>query len=179
MLPAALHKPFFLQSSALEPIVRLLDAVQEHEKMRLQIVLPQGLQLSSPDLSKRRLVVKRQGGDAFFLSNKDYVTVISQRLERLDALQAKLKPLAEGDSRSVPTSQVMPLIDRLHTAMVQLEIALDADVKRCPHESRLSRWMPWPDWSVAARLKLLTEELEAVRVIKRRCEAVKSDSELI
>ena len=191
-LPAALRSRFFLPSASLVPIVRVLDSLHELETMRLQTVLPEGLALEpqrnggglrhglqrsstlNPNTRSHQRIVRRgsEGSAGTLLSNHDYATVITQRLERLTTLQCKLKPLASGEDQALSTSMVMPLLDHLQTTVTQLEIALEADVRRCQTER--ARW--WFNHAPTPRERLLTNELEAARVLNRRCEAVKRDN---
>ena len=111
------------------------------------------------------------------LTDDDYVTIISQRLERLGALQAKLEALADSDhAATVSTWDAMPLIDKLYAAVEQLEIALDAEVRRQEDRGIIRAFFVTTSSLPTARL---IEELQAVRTLKRRCVAVKADSELI
>ena len=51
--------------------------------------------------------------------------------QQAQALQAKLEALADSDhAATVSTWDAMPLIDKLYAAVEQLEIALEAEVRR-------------------------------------------------
>lgn len=111
MLPTALAKHLFLQSTSLQPIVRLLDTVQQHEQSRLQMMKRPGASqqpYGGREDSKDSRLVRRPSGGNLILTSKDYVTVISERLERLALLHARLRPMAVGESRAIPTSQAWP-----------------------------------------------------------------------
>ena len=174
MLPAVLHSSFFLESCQLQPIVRMLHTVQEHEQRRLLTVRPQGLRVHTGKIGH----VLRRDSKGMLLTNDDYETIITSRLERFAALEAKLAPLAELEQEWCPTATAVPLLDRLHTATVQLEIALDADMRWWQREieygytlrAYAARWFKHRP----LQLRMLREELEAVQALKRRCVAVKS-----
>ena len=173
-LPAVLHSSFFLESCQLQPIVRMLHTVQEHEQRRLLTVRPQGLRVSKGKIG----LVLRRDSKGMLLSNDDYETIITSRLERFASLEAKLAPLADMEQEWCPTAIAVPLLDRLHTATVQLEVALDADVLWWKRE--IENGYSWRGFLVRwfnhqpLQLRMLREELEAVRALKRRCVAVKS-----
>jgi len=191
LLPGVLHSSFFLESCQLQPIVRLLHSIQSHEERRLRTVQPGGLPVEAarrawseaPAGREERLShVLRRKQSGTVLTNDEYSTIISLRLERLAAIEAKLAPLAGSHSGQwVPTATVVPVLDRLHAAVSQLEIALEADIRWLNAELRrgfglkllLARWFS----RVPLQQQMLQEELEAVKALKRRCDAVKTDSE--
>lgn len=182
LLPAALRSSFFLPVRSLVPIVRLLDRAIEYEEMRLKMYQPTGLVLSpSSSSSAFASRVVRRTTNGTMLTNLDYYNVISLRLERLHALRAKLAPLIAGESRVTPTARVMPTVDLLATTVSQLDSALEADLQRTTGGTwrivlgTFSRM----GWTVCPREQLLLAELDAVRMLHRRCHAVKCDSEMI
>ncbi|KAL3917242.1 MAG: hypothetical protein SGPRY_006485 [Prymnesium sp.] len=190
--PKSLHGTFFLETCQLHPIVRILHTIRAHEERRLRTVQPQGLTLQTKHTTdkhaiefakiineRNHVVRRRQSGTV--LTNQDYITIITLRLERFAAIEAKLAPLADISKEYVPTATVMPILDRLYAAVSQLEIALEADILWLEKEKYrgygvrkyFAKW-----FSLApVQQRMLREELEAVTALKRRCAAVKTESE--
>ena len=90
-------------------------------------------------------------------------------------LQARLEPLARG-SKAVPTARLMPVLEKLGTAVEALQIALEAEIEwRDAARSRVARLLR----RRSPELQHLVDELETVKLLHRRIVAVKTDSDLI
>ena len=87
-------------------------------------------------------------------------------------LQARLEPLARG-SKAVPTARLMPVLEKLGTAVEALQIALEAEIEwRDAARSRVARLLR----RRSPELQHLVDELETVKLLHRRIVAVKTDS---
>lgn len=116
---------------------------------------------------------RRRRGE--LLSERDFRQIITARIERLGALQARLEPLAGtgGSNAPVPTARLMPVLDKLHGTIEALQVALEAEVEWREHaRSRLGRLLRYR----SPELAHLVSELEVVKLLRRRLVAVKTDS---
>jgi len=154
-LPGVLYASLFVPSTSLQPIIGLLHRVQTDEQSRL-----------------------RYRWDNPLLADDDYAMIIHQRVDRLEALEKKIAALCE-DQQLIPSAQAMPLLDKLQAAAEQLQQALDAEVSRLEDASWLTRGLRLLGLKQDPRVVKLQEEVKGVRMLVRRCIAVKSDSELV
>ena len=170
-LPAALQSSFFLKGETLQPVTRLLEKIQEHERARLSL-----LAVSASARPPRRELSPTErallGQPERVLIDHEYVAIISARLERLEALHARLLPLSQAGSIA-STVTVLPLLDKLETTIEQLEVALDAEVEKVKRRGVLRRWYSH------TQQDNLEGEIQAVTALRRRCIAVKADSDVI
>lgn len=177
LMPAALHSSFFIETRQLQPILRLLHSIQEHEARRLCTMQPQGLPLSQ----MHGIVLRRQQTSTAVFTNAEYSNIISTRLERLQIIESKLARIADTQSKWVLTSTSIPLLDRLYSSISQLEIALEAEIHMAQMEEKsFFGWMKSQvSWSLLVERRMLEDEFEAVQALKRRCVAVKTDAVFI
>ena len=68
---------------------------------------------------------------------------------------------------------MLPLLDKLETTIEQLEVALDAEVEKVKRRGVLRRWYSH------TQQDNLEGEIRAVTALRRRCIAVKADSDVI
>ena len=222
-LPTIVHSSLFLRTVSLQPVIRLLNTVQQAESRRLlqyptraeQKRSVSGLITPSPrdghggsvGRSKMRLqhhltnadckpartiepapLRPNPGGgrgpappltvDAHRVRTWADRDIITARLERLAALESRLKKAMKEHPTVVPTPHVLPLIEKLHKASQQLEIALEAELRPLGERSKLRRLLS-PGQDHQRAFEQLTAELDAVRALNRRCIAVTADSDSI
>jgi len=158
-LPPLLHKSLFVPTASLKPVLRLLTIVCDFEGDRLR-------------------VMHKINDDESLLTDDDYRQMIELRIERLMKMQSQLEQLSSANEDHIPSDHVVRLLDQLYGTIVHLEIAVDAEWTRLKETSTQVRWLWLINRTVLSQeQQLLLDELEAVRALKRRCMAIKFDSE--
>lgn len=128
-LPSMLHASLFLDPPALYPVCVILRAVVAHEQQRLA-------RIHGHATGSHVSTMVRAGP----LTDSDVATIITKRLERIGALQAKIDLLARSTD-AVPTALIAPLLDTLNTEALMLEKVLE--VRRQPLAAPCRPAVPW------------------------------------
>jgi len=124
-LPNMLHASLFLDPPALYPVCVLLRAVMRHEESRLVTVRSRGAGTSN-DGTHRSARLRPYTTRAGPLTDDDVATIITRRMERLHALQAKIVEMARSKT-AVPTALIAPVLDTLNSELEMLEKVLQVD----------------------------------------------------
>jgi len=169
-LPNMLHASLFLDPPALYPVCVLLRAVMRHEESRLVTVRSRGAGTSN-DGTHRSARLRPYTTRAGPLTDDDVATIITRRMERLHALQAKIDEMARSKT-AVPTALIAPVLDTLNSELEMLEKVLQVDTG-AGTQLELQWWLT--RLYSSPRRKLL-DELETVQTLLRRIDAVKFTS---